>query len=392
MAIDDDELDFSHGNQKDNPYLDDSGNHSKKSEDSGTNGSSTLVRRETAQVRTIRKCTFSLLLLTTAAVGYGIFSIIRQGQIDTFQNDFHDQALKVIDSFHWSLERKLAVLDGLAISVNSEAKTKNLTWPLVSLENFHVRGASTRALAKAVSISLSPLVTSATRAKWERYSAQQQNQRWIQAGFDFEQKKRENGIGENQVVEGVNEDRHGPSDGDSDHRRYLSRKLSLLHETVDTQITHYVEAEHEVIPWPYDKEGPFFPLWQASPVFPELVNMDLLDLPDFHDDIQQMVDTREAVLGKVTDLERDRNDVMDAFESHWSEQGSDYYFGHEPLSKMYFPLFEELGDKDSPLVGMLTAVVFWETYLEVRYELFSSLCLMAMSFCLPYTLSYLKTI
>ena len=398
--------------------LDDShGNGSKQSEGSSTNGSSTLVRRETRQVQQIRKVTFVMIVLTTIAVGYGIYHIIRQGQVNNFHTDFHDISVKIVDSFHWSLERKLAVMDGLAINIISEVKHKNQTWPNILVSDYHVKASTTRTLAKAASITLLPMVNKETRKSWEEFASTPSNQNWIQDGYDFEHRAtvKLGGQGSSTTGTGTGEEdgsdtatsaaatttstqqardselddgpdtsaSHAFYGGDHGRRRNRNRnrerrrKLNLANGNVDTVITRYVEDRHEVIPYDYDHDGPFFPVWQSSPILPELVNMDLLDMPDFHDGIQQMLDSKEAVIGKVSDLARDRNDVMETFETHWEETpgNSQYYYKGEPFSKLYFPIYaglhvENNDDDDTndkrDIVGMLTAVMFWETYLQVR--------------------------
>ena len=440
----DDDIYHHNGNGNGNDHhpsyneLDDShGNGSKQSEGSSTNGSSTLVRRETRQVKQIRKITFWLIVITTIAVGYGIFHIIRKGQIDNFQTDFHDLSVKIVDSFHWQLERKLAVMDSLAINIISEVKHKNQTWPNIVVSDYHIKASTTRNLAKAASIALLPMVNKETRKSWETFASTPSNQKWIQDGYDFEHRADIKLGGEGQGTTGTgtgtgtteqqgeeegsetaaaaggggggddeqlvqqakDNELDGPAEqdvdtsafhafygGDHGRNRNRNRNLNLANGNVDTVITHYVEEEHEVIPYDYNQDGPFFPLWQSSPILPELVNMDLLDMPDFHDGIQQMLDSKEAVIGKVSDLGRDRNDIMETLEDHWDETSSNsqFYYKGEPFSKMYFPIYaglhvENNDDDDTndkrDIVGMLTAVVFWETYLQVSpREIFCFVC------------------
>lgn len=76
-----------------------------------------------------------------------------------------------------------------------------------------------------------------------------------------------------------------------------------------------------------------------------------------------MVDNHEAVIGKVSDLSAP-NDVFTAFKSHWSDVAGAH--ANDPVSKMFFPVFDKLtvDGKGRQLVGMLTAVLYWESYMK----------------------------
>ena len=138
------------------------------------------------------------------------------------------------------------------------------------------------------------------------------------------------------------------------------RKLELVEEdlnTISTRIS-YVSQDHRKVP--SSGNGPFLPLWQSSPIVPELVNFDLLSNNQFQAGLQAMLDTKEAVIGKVTDLS-ESNDVFDAFQSHWQEEAGVY--GNDPVSKLYFPVFNQLQKSpDQVISGALMAVIFWESF------------------------------
>jgi len=66
----------------------------------------------------------------------------------------------------------------------------NSTWPLVKINKFQERSASTRSLSGALSVELVPIVTNETRTDWENFS--RQNADWLVEGEEYQAK---NGLG-----------------------------------------------------------------------------------------------------------------------------------------------------------------------------------------------------
>ena len=333
---------------------------------------SSLGRRDTVQIIRLRRLVFALMTVFMLLIGYASYYILNQWQISHLDDAFHDVASKIIDSFHWKLQRKLHVLSSLSTSISSYAnlKKKRITfrgddgvldsqvssaWPMVTIPDFHILASSSRNIAHAVSVSFCPLVTDETRPNWEYYSVNHADQ-WIENGYEFEQ-------------------RHHSAE--AARGRHL---LGTTDNTVSPRITVLDEDNAALITAPpassnnNSNKTYFFPLWQSSPIVPELVNYDMSSNENFNEGIQAMVASHQAVLGKVTDIDDGSQShvVMDQFEQHWQQQqqgGTTIDYGRDPVSKLYFPVFEDLLEATSSngsknLVGMVVAVLFWEIYMN----------------------------
>ena len=335
---------------------------------------SSLGRRDTVQIIRLRRFVFALMTIFMLLIGYASYYILSQWQISHLDDAFHDEASKIIDSFHWNLQRKLHVMSSLSTSISSYAslKKKRITfrnddgeldshlssaWPMVTIPDFHILGSSSRTLAHALSVSFCPLVTDETRQDWEFYSVNHAAQ-WIDNGYEFEQ-------------------REHSAEAARARGRHLSTSAATNNTvSVSPRITVLDEDNGQLIPAPSASSNSdsnktyFFPLWQSSPIVPELVNYDMSSNENFNEGIQAMVASHQAVLGKVTDIHYDGQShvVMEQFEQHWQDEGSTVDFTRDPVSKLYFPVFEDLleatasnGSKN--LVGMVVAVLFWEIYM-----------------------------
>jgi hypothetical protein len=186
MSTDDMDMDLDMDIDEDNSLnLSTSHGDDNKKADTDENSESTLAWRETRQVKHLRYVVIAILVGSLVLVAFGIYQIIRGGEQNNFEAQFLDQSSKVIDSFHLAIERKVGNVDSLSISITSYANRKNLTWPLVTVSDFHILGSSVRALTEAVSVSLLPLVTAENRAAWEAYSTT--HKEWIDRGLVFGQ-------------------------------------------------------------------------------------------------------------------------------------------------------------------------------------------------------------
>ena len=337
----------------------DSSRHSQQQQKKNdeTNSESTFLGRETRQVKGLRRIVMIMLIATAAVSCWQIYRIIRKGQVANFHTTFHDQAIKVINTFQWSVEQKLHVVDSLSISITSYANLKDKSWPMISIPDFHVLGSSTRSLSDAVSISFAPIVTKDQRYEWETYT--KNNNQWIENGQQFEQliatkRGTVNGTSASSRLLGLLS--AAGSTGTTGHPRGL-KLVEDDQQVISSQISYI--SDHKKVPSSGD--GPYMPLWQSSPVVPELVNFDLLSSDQFYSGLQAMLASKAAVIGEVTDLSEE-NDVFQAFQEHWKEEAGVY--GNDPVSKLYFPVFNRLQKgQANDIMGALMVVIFWESFL-----------------------------
>ena len=88
----------------------DSTNASGAADDTTATSLTSLGRHDTVQIIRLRRLVFGIMTLCMISISYGSYHILHQWQVSHLENAFHDEALKVIDSFHWKLQRKLHVM------------------------------------------------------------------------------------------------------------------------------------------------------------------------------------------------------------------------------------------------------------------------------------------
>jgi hypothetical protein len=317
-----------------------SGNHTKPTQEE--NSESTLAGRETRQLRKVRLAFLTLLILTAAGIGYALTTIIRKDEADAFEAKFVDQATKVIDSFHTSAHLKLGALESLSIAATSYANFKNETWPFVTLPDFALRGGDARSLAHSVSVALYPRVPANQRTEWEEYAIKHIER--IDDALEFEQ--------------GHTARRSLSSSGAAQ-----TRKLDSHQNTED--VSEFVFSFEDGQKVSTQGDGPFFPSWQSSPVWTNLINCDLASSEIFASDLQAMQSGHNAIVGKAIDLaEHSTSGAFQAYTDYWASSES-FLQADEPVSKVLFPIFDSLSTstkRDEEPVGVLVAVLFWESF------------------------------
>ena len=79
-----------------------------------------LARRETTAVWSFRVLAMLVLLLSTVAVAIATYTFTRNAERELFEDTFHDDALKILESLGSSLDKAIAGVDAYVISMVSE--------------------------------------------------------------------------------------------------------------------------------------------------------------------------------------------------------------------------------------------------------------------------------
>lgn len=138
-----------------------------------------------AEIR--RALTFSrvllltVLALSTVGVAAGVYIYTSRAETEAFENQFEEDALKVLESIGTSLDFTLGAVDSFVINEVSHAKSLNMTWPFVTIPDFAVEASKLRSLTKAVVVSQYPYVLESERYAWENYSVT--NEAWVEDGL-----------------------------------------------------------------------------------------------------------------------------------------------------------------------------------------------------------------
>jgi hypothetical protein len=148
-----------------------------------------LTRSETKAVHVLRVLVLVLIFITATLTSTGVYFYTSNDEKQKFEADFQANAERIIESFHYAVERRLGAINSMATSITSYALDANKTFPLVTIPNFEIRGSDLRAQADATGIHWMPLVTDETRVAWEEYALASRSQ--IDKAFEIDAKRRE---------------------------------------------------------------------------------------------------------------------------------------------------------------------------------------------------------
>jgi hypothetical protein len=209
----------------------------------------------------------------------------------------------------------------LATAFTAHSLSSKLSWPNVTLPFFELRTKDLRREQSGVEVVVfAPLVSKDSKEEWEAYSIE--NQGWLQEGLDYQ--------GSGSTVAG--------------------RIPELVFPSEDGELNL------------------FAPLWQigASPTNASIINLNLLSIASFDRLVDQVLDTRAAVVSQVINLlpligyEYPSSDVEDE-----GEEGEEDKEGalepideDEPRGFILQPVYESF-EVDASIVGVVITEIKW---------------------------------
>lgn len=290
-----------------------------------------LAIQQTRNLRRFRLCFVFSIFVIALGLAVGIYFLTRKQEENSFSTTFYDRAAKIMNTFQVRMEQNAGAIESFSFSLTSYAAFTNKTWPFVTLPDFEVKAASARALAGSVSLTFSPLVTAEEKKEWEVYSVQ--NREWVQQGLDFEER-----FGIERI----------------DYRS--------LQTNPNTAVISSFDQSGDRLPAQGD--GPFFPVWQSSPVAERMINLDLDSIEVFSVGIDAVWENGNSVLGQAEVGSTIGEGTLEAFRSSWSKDASKFYEGEGPVVMLFVPIYDELEPATRTSTGVLVSLSFWESFMH----------------------------
>lgn len=326
-----------------------------------------IAKEENKAVGKLRLLVLGALLLTGVLLSLVVFVVGRDNEQNAFRSHFESHALKAVDSFNDQVRRQLGVMDSFSKSITSFAIENNLMFPNVTLPNFEMRGISIRQQIGALRVDWFPFVEDANREQWEAYAYE--NKDWLMASAEREyafrldqdarfQYENPGGIpGVNadplQVNETIVEDESGEVPGPSSntyHRRIYGQPNGGGRFEVETN-------------------GPYFLLWQFSPVTPTIgsLNLNMLTV-EAQASFRHVMKTERAILGNALALTDPDDPSSGSYAKVYAKSLTIGQYRHsldllagDPSTVLVYPVFSNFR-ADRELVGAVRAGVYWRFY------------------------------
>jgi hypothetical protein len=337
-------------------HSDDTSSPSQHSADTSGEDAEAIIpaQRETSQLCCLRGIVGTALLLATFMVSVVIYYTTRRSELEQFELQFGDHSDNILEAFQQNILDGIAAMDNLAIAVLSftaavanNTTTSSASWPQVVIPEFAVRATSTRYLVASASvISFAPLVTRGNRQEWEAFALQ--SQEWVQEGLDYDAALQE---------------KLPWNSEDAPRSQFLQDQTAEASSTTTVDFSQGIasriyrqEQDGSGVEEDEDAPGPFFPVWQHSPVTPALVNYNLLSHAVFGPELQISLQSKQVVVGQVAPSANNNNRSQTSF---GAVDGDILHLPSDPLSNIYFPLV----NKNDEVVGILLETFHWESYL-----------------------------
>jgi len=310
-----------------------------------------IATAESARVFKLRLLVLLAIFLAAVAVSVVVYLLTSNSEKEEFKNQYEGASLKVMQSFEEIVSKKLTAIGSLAVQASLYASSRNISWPLVTPNDFQLRGAVARELSGALFTRLAPVVTPKTREAWEKYSTE--NVWWLAEAQAYNEA---HGLGFTRRLQEEAAAIDGVADPNVDFSGGIADKIFQFDETFT--------------PVAVSGDGPFFPLWIESPTFGrDITNMDTMSYPDYAPFMIRAYETGEMSIGGLDTAPPGNTSDPDLSSSYFSylesmKAGKEVMYKGDPMSSVFLPVFDDFEADDREVVGIVFAVFKWAFYFE----------------------------
>jgi class 3 adenylate cyclase len=307
----------------------------------------TLARKENTAVKWMGGAVFVVLLATALLVSSAVYATTKNGQSQDFKNAFAADSTKVLESFNKAVERRLEAIDALSVSITASAEETGSTFPNVTLSNFEIRCANIRVLSDTSIIHYYPIVTDETRKGWEEYQFTHQDH--FDKAFTSEQ-----------AMIKLQNDELGRPDG----RNLQDSATVKAPKEIGFSLPN---GTYVAMP---ENTGPYFPLWQFSPVIPikQLINVNIILNPAVTGAYSETLRTGQAVIESASNLNGENYGDVGALFKMFLD-ASQYRFDvneylGDPVSVVGYPVFDSFDLAKRKVSGLIGTNFYWSLYFK----------------------------
>jgi hypothetical protein len=299
-----------------------------------------MAKKET-QILNAWKAVVRITVLTIATlVSAGTFVFLARDETSSFEESFYTFASTIGDTAEAHTDNLFSTMQSCSNSISAAAITTNSDFPFVTVPAFEVLAESARQQSRSELLILTPKVEVGEVTRWQEYATA--NEGWYE---DSKQLAASSSGGTSALSD------FAPGS-----------PLPFIYNTI-------VDENGNSAPGP-PLNPPFYPIWQASPppYSPYLIKANVGAVPEFASLLQAADAAREGVLGPtifsdlygLTGLASKEED-HEAF--HTRLVSSDTASGYNrPHSFFPQPIFREIYNDTSEVVGYISALIPWDSY------------------------------
>ena len=207
-------------------------------------------RQSALAVRRLKIAILTFFTLTAAGVTTAFFvyrSSNKKAQEKEFRHRFNQDATNMLASLGTSIDSTLAAADSFAVSMLSEARLTNQTFPFVTIGDFAVKASKLLKNTRAKFVNTYQFVQEEQRTDWEAYAPL--HTEWVEDAIDVQSRDR-----------GYN----GPNITEEYVEENYTGHYNKIHG-YDEAVFGWGGESTDGVSHP---ERPYLPMWQQSPVIP----------------------------------------------------------------------------------------------------------------------------
>jgi hypothetical protein len=298
-----------------------------------------MAKRETNKLRAWKFVVSLTVLVTATVVSTGTYIFLEGDELSNFKESYFSFANTIGNAAEVHTHNLFSTMRSCSSSISAAAIATKSEFPFVTVPTFEVLAKSVRLQSESELLIFTPKVELGELTQWEEYAIA--NEGW------YEESKQ---LAVSSSALELSDFAPG-------------RPVSFIYNTI-------VDENGNLSPGP-PSNPPFFPIWHVSPppFSPFLIKANIGGVLEFSSGLKAVDITREGVLGTTTfsdlyGLEglASKEEDHEAFHAQFLVSSDTEAVYDRPHGYFFQPIFREIYNDTSEIVGTVTAVVPWDRY------------------------------
>ena len=232
------------------------------------------------------------------------------------------------------VSEKLAALSSFSVSTTAHARSQNDTFPFVTMNDYQQRAGSVREVVDCLLVYTIYQVLEDQRLQWENYTVT--NREWFFNDLEYQEER------------GLNIGNYA-----------FSPVIYTYHASEEAGIV----AAYETAP------GPYAPLWQSSPLFPNFPNFNVATYPPYGLATTTAIGTGNMAIGGIQtsppgDYTTTNLDTALYVALLSAKEGKNVTYNGDPMAYVAVPIYDDFDSDRRKTVGTISAIMNWATYFK----------------------------
>jgi hypothetical protein len=300
-----------------------------------------MAKRETKNMRAWKFVVSITVLVSATVVSTGTYIFLEGDEHSSFKESYYSFANTIGDAAEVHTHNLFSTMLSCSNSISAAAIATNSEFPFVTVPTFEVLAESVRKQSESELLIFTPKVEFGEVTRWQEYATA--NEGWYEESKQLAVSSSKGNLVESDFAPGS--------------------PLPFIYNTI-------VDENGNRSPGP-PSNPPFYPIWQMSPppFSPFLIKANIGGVPEFSSGLKAIDVAREGVLGTTTfsDLYgltglASKEEDHETFHAQFLVSSDTESAYNRPHGYFFQPIFREIYNNTSEIVGTVTAMVPWDRY------------------------------